>query len=99
MNERRWFKVGVAGTAVSAACCFTPVAVWGLAALGLGAAVAWLDWVLLPALVAFAVLTVVMGLRLLARRRRGAGAPAGGPERAPGAAPGGAALTLLWFDG
>jgi mercuric ion transport protein len=49
--------VGIIGTAVAALCCFTPVLVVLLGAVGLAAAIGWLEHVLFPALVAFAGLT------------------------------------------
>ena len=51
-------KVGIIGTAVAALCCFTPVLVVLLGSVGLSAAIGWLDYVLLPALVLFLGLTV-----------------------------------------
>jgi hypothetical protein len=59
-------KVGVAGTAIAALCCFTPVLVVLLGAVGLAAAVGYLDYVLLPALAIFAALTAYA----IWRRRR-----------------------------
>lgn len=56
------------GTAVAALCCFTPVLVVLLGALGVSAWVGWLDFVLFPALVFFAGLTVY-ALVTRARRR------------------------------
>ncbi len=55
----RLLRIGLIGTVVSAVCCFTPALVVGLGALGLSAWLAWLDWVLLPSLLGFAVLTVI----------------------------------------
>lgn len=57
---------GIVGTVVAALCCFTPLLVVLLGTVGLSAALGWLDYVLLPALAAFAGLTVYA----LARRRR-----------------------------
>ncbi len=53
MDDRRLFRVGALGAIVAAVCCFTPLLVVLLGAVGLGAAVGWLDFVLLPALVVF----------------------------------------------
>ncbi|PWJ22163.1 mercury resistance system transport protein MerF [Jannaschia seohaensis] len=50
-------KTGLLGLAVTAICCFTPILPFALGAIGFGAAIAWLDWVLLPALAGFAGLT------------------------------------------
>ncbi|GAB4570893.1 MAG: mercury resistance system transport protein MerF [Rhodothalassiaceae bacterium] len=59
-------KAGIIGTVITAICCFTPVLVLALGALGLSAWVGGLDYVLLPALPAFLGLTVYA----LWRRRR-----------------------------
>ena len=71
MNERRLLWVGAAGSAVTAVCCFTPVLVILLGALGLSAWLAWLDYLLLPALVLFIGLTAAAALRMQRSRRRG----------------------------
>ena len=54
----RLLQTGVVGTVVAALCCFTPVHVVLLAAVGLSALAGWLDYVLLPAMAIFAVLTI-----------------------------------------
>jgi mercuric ion transport protein len=58
MSEKSLLRVGIIGSVVAALCCFTPVLVVLLAAVGVSAAIAWLDYVLLPALAAFLGLTV-----------------------------------------
>jgi mercuric ion transport protein len=58
MTEKGLLRIGICGTAVAALCCFTPVLVVLLGAVGLSAAVGWLDYVLFPALVSFLGLTV-----------------------------------------
>jgi mercuric ion transport protein len=63
---RRLLRVGVVGTLLTALCCFTPVLVLTLGAVGLSAAVGLLDWVLLPAMAGFVLLT---GCALWRRRR------------------------------
>ncbi len=63
MNDKRLFKTGLAGTAVTAVCCFTPALVVGLAALGI-TSVLWLDYVLFPALGLFIGLTIYAFVRL-----------------------------------
>ncbi|MCO6440861.1 MAG: mercury resistance system transport protein MerF [Nitrococcus mobilis] len=50
-------KTGVAGTVIAALCCFTPVLVILVGAVGLSALTGYLDYVLLPALAFFVVLT------------------------------------------
>ena len=72
MDDRKLLRIGVVGTVVAALCCFTPLLVILLGALGLSAAVGWLDLVLLPALAAFVALT----LYALWRRSRRAGSSA-----------------------
>jgi mercuric ion transport protein len=67
-HENRLLTVGIAGSVVSALCCFTPILVILLGAVGLSALVGWLDYVLLPALVVFLGITVYA----LTRRRRAA---------------------------
>ena len=58
-------KWGVIGAAVAALCCFTPVLVLALTALGLSAAIGWIDFVALPALAIF----ILMILAALWRRK------------------------------
>lgn len=69
MNDRRLFGVGAAGVCVSAVCCFTPLLAVVLGGLGLAAWLAWADYVLLPALAAFAAITLAAGWRLWRERR------------------------------
>lgn len=57
MDAKRWTVVGATGSILAAICCFTPVLVIALAAVGVGAAVAWLDVILLPVLAGFMVMT------------------------------------------
>ncbi len=67
MNNRKLLGTGITGTVITAVCCFTPVLVIGLGVAGLSAWLAWLDYVLFPALFMF------MGLSLFAfvRLKRG----------------------------
>ena len=53
----RLLQIGIIGTIVAAICCFTPVLVVLLGAVGLSALIDYLDIVLLPALVIFLVIT------------------------------------------
>jgi mercuric ion transport protein len=48
---------GGTGSVITAICCFTPVLVIGLGAVGLSAWLGWLDYVLFPMLAAFLGLT------------------------------------------
>ncbi|EAQ04590.1 hypothetical protein OB2597_04890 [Pseudooceanicola batsensis HTCC2597] len=62
----RLLKFGLIGTVVVALCCFTPILVILLGAVGLSAVLGWLDIVLLPALALFIGIT----LYALWRRQR-----------------------------
>ena len=53
----RLLQIGIIGTIVAAICCFTPVLVVLLGAVGFSALIGYLDIVLLPALVIFLVIT------------------------------------------
>ena len=53
MNERRLIGLGAIGMAVAALCCATPALVVALGAIGLSGLVAWLDPLLLPAILVF----------------------------------------------
>ncbi len=66
MNDKNLLKTGIVGSVVAAPCCFTPILVIAFAALGLSAAVGWLDFVLFPMLAVFLGLT---GYALYRRRR------------------------------
>ncbi len=50
-------RLGIVGTIIAAVCCFTPVVVILLGAVGLGWLSGYLDYVLLPALAVFVGLT------------------------------------------
>lgn len=58
MSKNRLLKTGIIGTIIAALCCFTPVLVILLGALGLSAVVGYLDLVLLPALGIFIFITL-----------------------------------------
>jgi len=58
MTDRRLLQVGIIGSVVAALCCFTPILVVLLGAIGLSALVGVLDYVLLPALAMFVAITV-----------------------------------------
>ena len=57
MNDKNLLRTGIAGSAVVALCCVTPVLVIAFGALGLAAIVGWLDLVLFPLLAGFLGLT------------------------------------------
>jgi mercuric ion transport protein len=56
-KNRKLLRTGIIGTVIAAICCFTPVLVVLLSALGLAAWAGWLDYVLIPTLVFFIGLT------------------------------------------
>jgi len=58
MRRETLLKTGVVGALISALCCFTPLLLILFGAAGLAAFVGYLDYVLMPALVFFVVLTV-----------------------------------------
>jgi len=65
MTNIRMLKTGIIGTVIAGICCFTPLLVIVFGALGLSAAVSYLDLILLPALAAF------LGVTIYAWKRRG----------------------------
>lgn len=66
MSDNKLLAIGIIGTVVAALCCFTPVLVVLVTAVGLSALVGVLDFVLFPALAVFVAVTVYA----LARHRR-----------------------------
>lgn len=66
MKDKNMLRVGIVGALVAAVCCFTPALVVLLGAVGLSAALAYLDYVLLPLLALFVGLTIYA----LERRRK-----------------------------
>ena len=66
MAAKRAFKVSLTATIVAAICCFTPVLVWLLTAIGLAGLVGWIDYVALPALGIFAALTLIYFFKMRA---------------------------------
>ena len=58
MSNNKLLATGVIGTIIAALCCFTPILVILLSAVGLSAIIGYLDIVLLPALTIFILLTV-----------------------------------------
>lgn len=58
MNDNKLLATGIVGTVIAALCCFTPVLVVLLGAVGLSAIVGYLDFVLLPALAVFIGITL-----------------------------------------
>jgi mercuric ion transport protein len=63
MSEPKLLATGIVGMVVAALCCFTPVLVVLLGAVGLSAAVGYLDYVLVPAMLVFIALTIYAVLK------------------------------------
>ncbi len=64
LKQDKLFGFGLADTGLMAVCCFTPALVLLFAAVGISSLMgAWLDFVLLPALVFFLGLTVFALMR------------------------------------
>jgi mercuric ion transport protein len=57
--NKKLVKLGVGGAIITAICCFTPVLVWILGAIGLVAIIAYLDYVLFPLLAVFFAMIVI----------------------------------------
>ena len=70
MNDKKILITGVIGTVILALCCFTPVLVVLFAVVGLSAIVGYLDYVLLPALAFFVILTIYAVWRRQRRQSR-----------------------------
>jgi mercuric ion transport protein len=58
-------KAGFVGTVIAALCCFTPILVVLFGIVGLSAVVGYLDYVLMPALAAFILITIYAVIRRL----------------------------------
>ena len=58
MKDATLIRTGIIGAVVAALCCFTPVLVVLLGAVGLSALTGYLDAVIMPALAFFVGLTV-----------------------------------------
>ena len=67
--QKNFLKIGIVGTLIAALCCATPIMVLLLGAIGLGAASAYLDYVLLPTLALFFIVTIY-GLAQFWKARR-----------------------------
>lgn len=57
MKDKSILQLGIVGVVIAALCCFTPVLVLLLGVVGLSAVTGYLDYVLLPALIFFILLT------------------------------------------
>jgi mercuric ion transport protein len=56
-NGKALLRIGLVGSIVAALCCFSPVLVIGLTAIGLASVLGWIDYVVLPSLAMFLMLT------------------------------------------
>lgn len=77
MKDRGLLRTGIAGTVITAVCCFTPVLVVALGAVGLSAWLGWLDVVLFPLLAVFVGFTALAVYRLRRAARPGGRCHAG----------------------
>ena len=66
MTPRTLLKIGIVGTVVTALCCFTPLLVVTLGAIGLASLTGFIDMVMLPAL---AVFLAILGYALWKSRK------------------------------
>jgi len=57
--SKKTFYAAVSGTVLVALCCFTPILVIALAAIGMSAFTPYLDYVLLPAMILMVILTFI----------------------------------------
>jgi mercuric ion transport protein len=56
-KDTRLLRIGIGGSAIAALCCFTPILVVLLGAVGAAAWVGYLDYVLFPAVAIFVGMT------------------------------------------
>jgi len=59
MTSQKFIRLGLIGSVLAALCCFTPILVILLSAIGLSLFIPWLDFILLPLLGGFLLLLVV----------------------------------------
>ena len=64
-KQKNLLRVGIIGTIIAALCCSTPILVLLLSAIGLGAVSVYLDYILLPLLAGFALLTIYGLIQLM----------------------------------
>ncbi|OGB09541.1 MAG: hypothetical protein A3E79_10585 [Burkholderiales bacterium RIFCSPHIGHO2_12_FULL_61_11] len=79
-KNSKLLKLGIGGTIIVALCCFTPILVILIGAVGLGALAGYLDYVLFPALALFVGITIYA---LQKRRRAQACCTTGNPGEKP----------------
>ncbi len=64
-KQKNLLRVGIIGTIIAALCCSTPILVLLLSAIGLGAVSVYLDYILLPLLAIFVLLTIYGLIQLM----------------------------------
>ena len=64
MKDATLLRTGIIGAVIAAICCFTPLLVVLVSAIGLAAVVGYLDYVLFPALALFLGVTAYALVRL-----------------------------------
>lgn len=72
-STKTLLRVGVIGTIIAAICCFTPILVILLGAVGLAALTGYLDYVLLPTLAVFVGITLYALVQKLKQQNRSPG--------------------------
>ena len=80
MTNNKLLRIGIVGTVVAAVCCFTPILVVLLAAVGLSAWLGWLDYVLFPALGVFILITLYAVHSRWTKTKAASASEAGGTE-------------------
>ena len=71
-TDNKLVVFGGIGTAIAALCCFTPLLVWGVTAIGAAALVSYLDYALWPLLILFGAMTYI-GIQQVQKRRHASG--------------------------
>lgn len=64
MLRDRWFRIGLLGAVIGGLCCFTPLAVVLMGALGLAAYAVWIDVVAMPLFLAGVGIFVASFIRI-----------------------------------
>ena len=91
MTNNKMLRTSCASTGIAALCCFSPILIIALGAVGLSAWLGWVDFVLFPML--FASLGVVAYALYLR-----AGSPGPSPKVAIAAAAVAFSALIMWFE-
>ncbi len=70
MEKDKMLGIGLAGLGIAAICYFTPMLILFLRVFGLGSLVAWLNLLLVPAMVLFAAMTLLSAWKYLCQTTR-----------------------------